>query len=165
MITDTTYRDRTQVVSRWNHNSNGHQDWSKQRILEPKHNILMVDQLWMWKISKGNRVSCDTIITCFPTRHEAPDETRTGPQYGFAGGTLYGSTDDIRDRILPESVENRISNVEHLVGRILAACTNIFEETDVKSLQFRKFFEKAIGNMVRGPWGTHKYRIRIANSL
>lgn len=73
--------------------------------------------------------------------HEVPEENTYE--------ALYGSIDDIRDRILPESVENSIKTADDLVGRILAACTNIFEDTDIKSLQFRKFFEKAIGNMVR----------------
>ncbi|KAK7741911.1 hypothetical protein SLS62_010888 [Diatrype stigma] len=140
MMKDTAYRDRTQVVSRWNHSSDGHMNWAKTWISKPKHNILMVDQLWMWKISKAGQIPHDTIITCFPMRHEASEAH-------VDEASLYGNMDDMREHILPESVEKRIRSVDDVIGRILAACTNIFEDTDVQSLQFRKFFEKAIGYM------------------
>lgn len=90
-------------------------------------------------------------------RHEAPEES--------TDEALYGSIDDIRDRILPESVEDSIMDADDLVGRILAACTNVFEDTDVQSLQFRKFFEKAIGNMVCFPQAHASTGYGYANPL
>ena len=135
MVKNIAYRDRTQVVSRWNNELSGHLSRSKFEAPRPlNHNILMVDQLWLWKIPKKgtDKVMSDTIITCFPTRHEASS----------------GNSDDIRDRVVPESVENHTQNANDLIDRILSSCTEIFEPNDIESLQFFSFFESAVGTAV-----------------
>ena len=136
MIEDTAYRDGTQVVdrvARWNHSKSG--QLHRPEVKSPhnsEHNIFMVDQLWLWKIPKGLDIVSDTIVTCFPTRHEAST----------------GIVDDIRDSVILESAENHIREVDNLIDRILSACTDIFEPNDIESLRFFTFFESEIGRAV-----------------
>ena len=134
MIGDTTYRDRTQVVSRWNHRVPKISTWSRPRVsASPEHNILMIDQLWLWKIPGAKSgLKSDTLITCFPTRHEAPN----------------GNIDDVRDRVLLEGTTRSVLTIDDLIVRILAVCSDIFEPSDIPSLQFLEFFESAIGSTV-----------------
>lgn len=133
MIENIAYRDHTQVVSRWYHKLAGRLDHSKRGTLDhPNHNILMVDQLWLWKIPKGDKFMSDTIVTCFPRRHEA----------------FLDNIDDIRDRVIPESAKYPIRTTDDLIDRILSACTDIFEPNDIESLQFLRFFDSAIGTVV-----------------
>ena len=133
MVKNIAYRDRTQVVSRWNNESSGHLSRSKFEAPRPlNHNILMVDQLWLWKIPKGDKFMSDTIVTCFPRRHEA----------------FLDNIDDIRDRVIPESAKYPIRTTDDLIDRILSACTDIFEPNDIESLQFLRFFDSAIGTVV-----------------
>ncbi|KAI1494238.1 hypothetical protein F5X96DRAFT_8131 [Biscogniauxia mediterranea] len=130
MLEDTSYRDETQVVSRWNHNHNlpkirgggGH---------GAAHNILMVDQLWLWNIPREDNQEHSTIITCFPSREGA------APTY----------LDDLRSIILSQSDKAPISNDNELVTRIIDACIDVFgHNNDEESLQFFKFFQSAIGH-------------------
>ncbi|KAH7395253.1 hypothetical protein DE146DRAFT_102053 [Phaeosphaeria sp. MPI-PUGE-AT-0046c] len=56
-IADSTARDMDQVVARWHGSPAGSED----------HNILVVDQLWIWVISPFQESGPDIVITSFPT--------------------------------------------------------------------------------------------------
>src|SRR4051812_19875699 len=56
MLSSTSWRDRDQVVTR---------RAEKENL--KSHNMLMVDQLWMW-IIKGRDDESDTVISSFPSR-------------------------------------------------------------------------------------------------
>ncbi|KAI1639109.1 hypothetical protein F4809DRAFT_172745 [Biscogniauxia mediterranea] len=130
MLEDTSYRDETQVVSRWNHNRN------PQKIRGggehgAAHNILMVDQLWLWNIPREDDQEHSTIITCFPSRE----------------GAVLSCHDDLRSTILSQSDKEPISNDNELVTRIIATCIDVFGHNNQdESLHFFKFFQSAIGH-------------------
>ena|ERR1700733_10312453 len=133
MLEDTSYRDRTQVVSRWNqrasHRSKGSRRFTSR---EPAHNILMVDQLWLWRIPGGNSKD-STVITCFPSRN----------------GSTPSYLDGLRDNILLDRHRSPLRNIDDFVAQVLSTCIGIFDHShDVESLQFFKIFESAIGNSV-----------------
>lgn len=124
MLKDTSYRDRTQVVSRW-----AKSEWQDP----PDHNILMVDQLWLWFI-KGEGGKPDTIITSFPSREGSafPQSTR--------------EADDLQRTVLGPTNRRSISESADLVSRILSVCSNAFDRHQhLESINFLQFFESAIG--------------------
>ena len=153
MIDDTSYRDGTQVVSRWNHTKNlledNHRDIhlkktsdSFERDLElvPKHrgvginhNILMVDQLWIWHIPNEDD-QFDNIITCFPSRNGAlPDEI-----------------DKLHESVVDEKYPLVFEDSTQPVMRLLSLCVDAFDPHQFReSLQFLKCFESAVGSAVR----------------
>ncbi|KAI0000093.1 hypothetical protein F4779DRAFT_604959 [Xylariaceae sp. FL0662B] len=132
MLKDTAYRDRTQVVARWNHATYKNSIAATSRVPRPKkHNILMVDQLWLWIIPSTNQSDPDTVITCFPQR------TGAVPSY----------LDDIRSCVLSDEYGSTIRAVWDIGVRIISTCISIFnQDHGEESLQFLKFFESAIGN-------------------
>jgi hypothetical protein len=161
MIEDTQFRDQSQVVSRWNHTTNLLQreqvpknalgydagrlrsrsrvpTWS---IAQIKHNILMVDQLWLWLIPDESKEFFN-IITCFPTRDGAlPDDT----------------IDNIQDMILDERESLMLDDVTQPILKILSVCLDAFDPHQQRdSLQFLKFFESAVGYAVSGVFTVRK---------
>lgn len=124
MLKDTSYRDRTQVVSRW-----AKSEWPDQQ----DHNLLMVDQLWLWFV-KGKDGQPDTIITSFPSRKGAifPQSSR--------------EADDIESTVLNDDNRLSIEDSTDLVSRILSVCCNSFDRHQhLDPINFLQFFESAIG--------------------
>lgn len=127
MLKDTSYRDRTQVVSRW-----AKSEWPDQQ----DHNLLMVDQLWLWFV-KGKDGQPDTIITSFPSRKGAifPQSSR--------------EADDIESTVLNDDNRLSIEDSTDLVSRILSVCCNSFDRHQhLDPINFLQFFESAIGRAV-----------------
>lgn len=157
MLEDTKERDIDQVVSRW----------AQTVKSEDRHNILMVDQLWLWTTCQkpatpstldtkvesssqedqgylsGRRKSGDEqrdcfVISCFPSR--------TGT------GHLFNQTlDDLRLLVLDPNRRKRdpIRKPEDLISRILETCCSVFDRLqDVDMLRFFQMFEDSIGSIV-----------------
>jgi len=164
MLDSTVARDASQVVSRW----------FPGRDPNCPHNILMVDQLWLWTIcgsqlpvsgtgmnrqhihegtlSAENRPREDTttkpqqhyVISSFPSRHESRS------QYGQTNDDR-PTYDDLRGLVLDPIGRKRepINWIGDLVSRILEACCSIFDKSqDVETLQFIQMFANAIGTTV-----------------
>lgn len=155
MLESTHDRDIDQVVSRWAHNV----------VQQPRHNILMVDQLWLWKGQKNSAMetgeaemeqlrqrdnSSDRgrgrspdgnkgyyVVSCFPSR--------TG-----SGEISHRTLDDLRPRVLDPNSHKRdpVRQPEDLVSRILETCCNAFDRMqDVQMLRFFQMFEDSVGTI------------------
>lgn len=155
MLDSTHERDIDQVVSRWAQNVKS----------EPKHNILMVDQLWLWVghnretaapgehemefLRRRNRSSDRTsgisperkrirhVVSCFPNR--------TG-----SGQLSHRTLDDLRLRVLDPDSRKRdpIRQPEDLVSRIMETCCSVFDRMqDVEWLRFYQMFEDSVGTV------------------
>ncbi|KAF2846288.1 hypothetical protein T440DRAFT_406141 [Plenodomus tracheiphilus IPT5] len=131
MLSNTKDRDQDQVVSRWCQNVK-HQS---------RHNLLMVDQLWLWKASQSHPSiagqSETYVITCFPSR--------TGTGHGYQR-----SLDDLRHLVLDPSHRKRspISKPEDLVSRVLESCCSVFDRMqNAEMLRFFQMFDDSIGSI------------------
>lgn len=134
MLEDTRYRDASQVVSRE----------ARKQAYDRHHNILMVDQLWLWLIKGENDQEPDTIISSFPGRKGAHRESKP--------------VDDIQRAVLTERCRRSIFKSEDLVSRILTLCCKTLDRHQkFESIQFLDMFESALGHAVRLP-STHTYR-------
>lgn len=166
MLESTTERDIDQVVSRWSQAVK-----SRQR-----HNILMVEQLWLWNTSKQcttpeateRRLQPDTkgdrsypksegnlaedtqnryVISCFPSR--------TG-----TGHLTQQIIDDIRLLVLDPIGRKRdpIRRPEDLVSRIMETCCSAFDRLqDADTLRFFQMFEDSVGSIVGFDIVTHAF--------
>lgn len=123
MLPDTMKRDTDQMVTRWA------RDW----LNHPRHNILMVDQLWLWVIKGDKTKNCpDTVISCFPNRE----------------GHESASLDDLKRSVLNGDVESRdpIVKIADLVSRITAVCCGVFEWTsESEMVHFYEMFAATVG--------------------
>jgi len=132
-LEDTSLRDRTQVVSRWIRRDYGignSVDLTTKREAIP-HNILMVDQLWLWVIQRTGYP--DTIITSFPGRKGADASV----------------LDDIQKQVTDNGSRSKSRDVSNLVGRILAVCCRTLSPSqDDKSVAFLQFFENSVARVV-----------------
>jgi hypothetical protein len=130
MLEDTRFRDKDQVVSRWVKRQD---QPPKQRVKAKKsHNILMVDQLWLWFI-KGQGNEPDTVITSFPSHL----------------GTDSIMADYYASKVLKEQNRDTISSTPELIARIMTCCcSTLNRHQDMPSTQFLQFFESAIGDAV-----------------
>lgn len=123
MLEDTRERDADQVVTRW----------AKTRLDAPHHNILMVDQLWIWVI-KGKDDQPDRVISCFPDRE----------------GHESGSLDDLHRNVLHQNKDKRqpISTAADLTARIVTTCSDIFSwSQEAELVRFLHFFEATVGRV------------------
>lgn len=130
MLNDTSFRDKDQVVSRWVRR----QDQPRNQRLKANksHNILMVDQLWLWFI-KGQGNEPDTVITSFPS-HQGADST---------------VADYYARKVLEEQDRDPVSSTSELIARIMTVCcSTLNRHQDMPSTQFLQFFESAIGEAV-----------------
>lgn len=128
MLASTKQRDKDQVVTRW----------AKSECQET-HNILMVDQLWLWLFRAED--DTDIIISSFPDR--------TG--FDSRDTRSMRSMDKLRDLVLDPigHMRDPIQSTAGLVFRILATCSNIFDRCqEFKMLQFLQAFEISIGKVV-----------------
>jgi Mg2+ and Co2+ transporter CorA len=162
MLENTLNRDDDQVVSRWASKdslwsepgvSGGNLDGSKDR-----HNILMVDQLWLWTLSQrdgapsiernGHKVDISDrkesvekrkvnfVVSCFPSRTGADRAHRT--------------MDDLQRLVLDPHRRKRapIRKPEQLVSRILETCFGVFDRLqEIPMLRFFQMFEDSIGSI------------------
>jgi Mg2+ and Co2+ transporter CorA len=155
MLESTHERDIDQVVSRW----------ARKVKSAPNHNILMVDQLWLWTCHNRETAapgehememlrrrdhnsdrtkarSTDTsrsqyVVSCFPTR--------TGSDQ-----LSHRTLDDLRLHVLDPSSRKRdpIRQPEDLVSRILEICCSVFDRMqDVDWLRFYQMFEDSVGTI------------------
>ena len=137
MLRSTKKRDQDQVVSRWaKKHLFGHFPRDLRRRLRfdeyPPHNILMVDQLWIWKFQKEG---IDYVVSCFPN----------------SKGVNTSKDDTLRDLVLDPSQDIApIHSSLDLVYRIIGTCSNVFDRCqDTKELRFLQMFEESIGSAVR----------------
>ncbi|KAJ4351186.1 uncharacterized protein N0V89_006525 [Didymosphaeria variabile] len=151
MLENTHERDIDQVVSRWAQNVKS----------ATNHNILMVDQLWLWighdrqtaapgelemEMLRRRDLSSDRspersktqyVVSCFPNR--------TG-----SGQLSHRTLDDLRLRVLDPNNRKRdpIRHPEDLVSRILETCCSVFDRMqDVEWLRFYQMFEDSVGTI------------------
>ncbi|KAF2108367.1 hypothetical protein BDV96DRAFT_264521 [Lophiotrema nucula] len=127
MLESTSERDQDQVVSRW----------ARRVRKQMTHNILMVDQLWIWQCMMPGRNGLSAIVTAFPGR--------TG-----VGSSTERTYDDLRARVLARSGSRKypIQGPHHLVGRILATCFGLFDDLQGQDmLRFMAMFEDSIGTI------------------
>ncbi|KAH8895650.1 hypothetical protein GQ53DRAFT_803904 [Thozetella sp. PMI_491] len=121
MLSDTTYRDRDQVVSRWIQKLNKSQT-RKQR----GHNILMVDQLWLWFVKWPD--SRHYVITSFPNRDSAGSK--------------------IDDLVLSDKYRDPLYHTSDLISQIVAeVCKTLNFGQDDESTKFVEMFEGTIGDV------------------
>jgi len=123
MLEDTRKRDADQVVTRW----------AETQLGKPHHNILMVDQLWIWVI-KGKDDQPDRVISCFPERE------------GRGSGLL----DDLQRNVLHHNADKRqpITSAAELVARIVTTCSDIFGwSQEAELVRFLHFFEATVGRV------------------
>jgi hypothetical protein len=153
MLESTADRDRDQVVSRW----------VQTETKDIRHNILMVDQLWLWKsrptrhdsrisesrdaktttnTSQGseattNQLHKSFIVTSFPNRSGASPKVKQ---------------DNLRVLVLDPISGKRdvIQNPQDLISRILEICCSAFDRLQEEDLlRFFQMFEYSIGSVVR----------------
>lgn len=123
MLEDTRERDADQVVTRW----------AKDQLFKSHHNILMVDQLWIWVI-KGTEDQPDRIISCFPERE----------------GQDSGSLDDLLRNVLHQNKDKRqpITTAAGLAARIVTTCSDVFSwSQEAELVRFLHFFEATVGRV------------------
>jgi hypothetical protein len=156
MLSNTNQRDGDQVVSRWACNVKD----------EQVHNILMVDQLWLWMADRNVRYArgqssdteklsktCDYVISCFPGRTGAGESTQQR------------WVDDLRQAVLLPRNKQRepILQPRDLVSRILTTCFDGFDKLQSsESVRFFNIFEDTIGAIV-GEKTTSQYHLTDRN--
>ncbi|KAF1965932.1 hypothetical protein BU23DRAFT_334788 [Bimuria novae-zelandiae CBS 107.79] len=155
MLESTHERDIDQVVSRW----------AQTVIQEPRHNILMVDQLWLWvgqnrepaapgeiemEMLRRRDHSSDRAGERSPHRHSEHYVVSCFPNRIGSGQLSYRTLDDLRLRVLDPSSRKRdpIHQPEDLVSRILETCCSTFDRMqDVQMLRFFQMFEDSVGTI------------------
>jgi hypothetical protein len=131
MLKNTKQRDRDHVVSRWVLESSRSQ--SERREAKKAHNILMVDQLWIWVIKAQKIGGTDTVITSFPRRK----------------GARSFEADDIAANILNNKDRDSTHTTTDLLCRIISmCCQTLSRHQNNESIQFPQCFESTIGNAV-----------------
>lgn len=98
-LSNTKEKDCDQVVGRW----------AKDHNREQIHNILMVDQLWLWFIQVDGVPDC--VLTCFPDR------------FGIESQEF----DELRSNILASKDRQPVEDFKDLIMQTLQACLRTFE--------------------------------------
>lgn len=155
MLESTHDRDIDQVVSRWAHNV----------AQQPRHNILMVDQLWLWKGQKSKVMETGEAEmeqlrrrddSSDRARRRSPDRSRGHyvvscfPNRTGSSEISHRNLDDLRLRVLDPNSHKRdpVRQPEDLVSRILETCCNAFDRMqDVQMLRFFQMFEDSVGTI------------------
>lgn len=102
--------------------------------MPPSHNILMVDQLWLWVIRSKEHP--DMVITSFPNRVGAKDRNSAG-------------VDNVQQQILQAMNEPTIVGTADLVSQTMAACCQTLGlDRTVDTTKFSEAFEGSIGDLV-----------------
>lgn len=129
MLGDTAARDKDQVVSRWT-------SCEKHGSTRRPHNMLMVDQLWLWLIKSSDRNEPDTIISNFPSRRGINSKTR--------------QVDDIQGTVLKKSADRSpMIDSGDVISRILDLCCRTLDRyQNFDTLEFLQSFETALEHAV-----------------
>jgi hypothetical protein len=115
---------------------------SHQTIVEilESHNILMVDQLWLWFIKSSDPGKPDIVITSFPTREGVK-------------GKDSSAVDDLQASVLKNpTIHSRspILSTQDLVSRIMTvSCRTLDRHQYLKSVEFLQLFQSTVGDAVR----------------
>ena len=135
MLSTTSDRDVDQVVSR-RAIKEYRRAPDRESTRYKSHNILMVDQLWIWYIKRRNASEPDTVITSFPSREG--EESR--------------DMDDLQTEVLKNQGQHSrevISSTTDLVTRIMYVCCRTLDRHQhVKTVQFVQMFQSTIGDAV-----------------
>ena len=107
-----------------------------------RHNILMVDQLWLWCVKAPKESGQpDILITSFPSREGVrTKDSRT--------------VDDLQASILRisnQTIHSRspIFSTRDLISRVINVCCKAMEKTqDLQSVEFFQMFQSTIGDAV-----------------
>jgi hypothetical protein len=152
MLSSTSERDKDQVVSRWMKRvSKGagkvpEKSSNASKITAVRHNILMVDQLWLWCIPGNTESDPDTVITCFPSR--------TGVEVAQSSdvGESSAEVDDLQGAVLrTQNLHPRalIRDTAGLVSRILTVCCRTLDRhQQIDTVKFMQMFQSTIGEAV-----------------
>lgn len=145
---DTTERDKDQVVYRY-----AKKMWPEEH--ESVHNILMVDQLWLWILDGGKLVKrlrllrssitllTDTLITSFPQRWNRKQSDND-----------LDVVESIRKHINLVEGRDPLRSAYDLAVLISSFCSEVFFEREDapepldEKLQFLEFFDKSISDVV-----------------
>jgi hypothetical protein len=104
------------------------------------HNILMVDQLWLWLIKPSDKSKPDIVITSFPSREGVK-------------GKDSAAVDDLQASILKNpTIHSRsaILSTQDLVSRIMTvSCRALDRHQYLKSVEFLQLFQSTVGDAVR----------------
>jgi hypothetical protein len=164
MLPSTSARDADQVVARRAIKEYRKKWWNvgDESKGEERHNVLMVDQLWLWFIKPtdesqdrsryGNppkNVTLPTIITSFPSRKTAPsNDDREVERVRILEDLQINAFKNPTDEDAPT-----IRTPQDLVSRLLALCCRTLDRhQNVKPLQFLQFFQSTIGDAVSVPY-------------
>ncbi|KAL5415711.1 hypothetical protein PMIN06_002288 [Paraphaeosphaeria minitans] len=155
MLESTHERDIDQVVSRWALNVKS----------ERNHNILMVDQLWLWighsretaapgehemELLRRRNRSSDRTSGTSPERNRIQYVVSCFPNRTGSGQLSHRTVDDLRLRVLDPTSRKRdpIRQPEDLVSRIMETCCSVFDRMqDVEWLRFYQMFEDSVGTI------------------
>ena len=139
MLPSTSARDSDQVVAR-RAKKEKRTGMGEEKDGFNGHNILMVDQLWLWFV-RPLPSGIPTIITSFPDREGVKDEM----DYSRI-------VDDLQENVfksLPRQSRDPIRNPEDLVSRILTLCCKTLDRHQhIKPMQFLQLFQSTIGDAV-----------------
>jgi hypothetical protein len=166
MLSDTLVRDRDQVVTRRARKEarrstkessesdtdadqiaphastiDGNLGNTHSRENVAPHNILMVDQLWLWyfKSPEGSGIP-DTLITSFPSR-EGVKMMESGAVDNLQASVLRNQNIHSRNPILTAA---------ELISRIISVCCRTLDRHQhLKSVEFLQMFQSTIGDTVR----------------
>lgn len=152
MLESTADRDRDQVVSRW----------VQKEAKDIRHNILMVDQLWLWMsrpTTYASPISENHGAKTTPNTSQGSEAATTQPPQSFivtsfpnrsrAGPRM--KQDNLRVLVLDPMSRKRdvISQPQDLISRILETCCSAFDRLqDEELLRFFQMFESSIGSVV-----------------
>lgn len=148
MLSSISDRDKDQVVSRW-----AKREWRRvreglgqhRRETTVQHNILMVDQLWLWLIPGPTYSDPDTIITSFPVR------TRVQVPLSVSMEETSAEVDDLQAAVLRrENLHPRddIRDTDGLVSRILTVCCRTLDRhQQINTVKFYKCFRVQLGRL------------------
>jgi hypothetical protein len=150
MLPSTLNRDKDQVVSRWAKRKSKR---AKERLgnnpncrknATVQHNILMVDQLWLWRIHGRDKSEPDIVITCFPSRKGVQAQTQAQTSR---------EVDNLQENILQNrNIHQRglIKGTSDLVSRILTECCQTLDRHQhLQTVDFLQMFQSTIGETVR----------------
>lgn len=141
MLSNTSIRDSDQVVSRRAIKESRRVTYGESKRYK-SHNILMVDQLWIWYIKRRNSSEPNTVITSFPSREGVKVEKSR-------------DMDDLHAEVLKNQDHHSrevISSTTDLVARIMNVCCRTLDRHQhVKTVQFVQMFQSTIGDAVSLP--------------
>lgn len=137
MLPSTSARDSDQVVAR-RAKKEKREGLGEEGESFYGHNVLMVDQLWLWFVRPTDD-GIPTIITSFPDREGVEAKNSR-------------ILDDLQENVfksLPRQTREPIENPDALVSRILTLCCKTLDRHQhIKPMEFLQLFQSTIGDAV-----------------